>query len=171
MTTYLQTRKLRLRKIKLLRKIKVIRSDGGELKFEAGGSDFGQSPLSLPSDTAPGYLLPGQVTLCLPTSLYYPSPLNSYRAVIDHSPLGMTTQDSEVLICGESDPGPAVPGSDRSNGAFLLRGGMELGIASTAGLMRTKPAGGPSPGRTSSIKMSPFLAGLTLHFPTWTWMC
>ena len=63
MTNYLQTRKLRLRKIKLLRKIKVIRSDGGELKFEAGGSDFGQSPLSPPSDTAPGYLVPGQVTL------------------------------------------------------------------------------------------------------------
>ena len=38
MTNYLQTRKLRLRKIKLLRKIKVIWSDGGELKFEAGGS-------------------------------------------------------------------------------------------------------------------------------------
>lgn len=106
-------------------------------------------------------------------SLYPPSSVNRVLQVLKRSDLSQlsgddTVQDSEeVLICGESDPGPTVSGSGNSAGTLLSCSAAWSGEQqSTTGLTRTKLAGNPVLGWTNTTKMSPFLAGSTIHLPT-----
>lgn len=136
------------------------------MRLEVLTSD--RAPLSPPSGAAPGTWTGNTLSTHFP--LLTESSQLLKRSDRSQFP-GCDTQDSEVLLRGNQTQGLQCRAVTRATAPLFCLEGGSWEQRSPAGLMRTELAGSPSAGRTRSIKMPPFLAGLTPHFPPWTCMC